>query len=122
MRRVTWSACGTIAATISAPSTTPCGARPAASSTAPIRRAPTPGRQPPALNLSTRVFQHFDAVGIVTNTITDPVTKQQLGYDFKGNPLGSSRGVFSDYKALPPLTAPPPTPDVFETSTRYDAL
>ena len=78
--------------------------------------------QPPALNLSTRVFQHFDAVGIVTNTITDPVTKQQLGYDFKGNPLGSSRGVFSDYKALPPLTAPPPTPDVFETSTRYDAL
>ena len=78
--------------------------------------------QPAALNLRTRIYQHADAAGIVTNTGTNPVTNQQEGYDFKGNLLRSSRGLFADYKALPNLTAPPATPDVFMSSTQYDAL
>jgi RHS repeat-associated protein len=78
--------------------------------------------QPPALNARGRIFQHANTAGIVTNTGTNPVTNQQEGYDFKGNPLRSSRGIFADYTALPDLTAPPPTPDVFASSTQYDAL
>ena len=78
--------------------------------------------QPAALNLRTRVYQHADAAGIVTNTGTNPVTSQPEGFDFKGNLLRSRRAFFADYKALPDLTAPPPTPDVFTGSTQYDAL
>lgn len=78
--------------------------------------------QPAALNLSTRVFQHWDAAGVVTNQGINPVTQQAEGFDFKGNLLRSSRGFFPDYKALPDLTAPPPTPDLFASSTQYDAL
>ncbi|MEO6973161.1 MAG: SpvB/TcaC N-terminal domain-containing protein [Rhodoferax sp.] len=78
--------------------------------------------QPAALNLRTRVYQQADAAGIVTNMGTDPATSQPEGFDFKGNLLRSSRAFFADYKALPDLTAPPPTPDVFTSSAQYDAL
>jgi RHS repeat-associated protein len=78
--------------------------------------------QSAALNLNTRVFQHFDAAGVVTNKGTNPVTGQEEGFDFKGNLLRSSRGFFADYQALPNLIAPPATPDVFNGSTQYDAL
>jgi RHS repeat-associated protein len=78
--------------------------------------------QPAALNLNTRVFQHFGAAGVVTNKGTNPATSQEEGFDFKGNLLRNSRGFFADYKALPNLTAPPPTPDGFTSSTQYDAL
>ncbi|HEY1892792.1 MAG TPA: SpvB/TcaC N-terminal domain-containing protein [Steroidobacteraceae bacterium] len=78
--------------------------------------------QPAALNLRTRIFQHSDTAGIVTNTGTNPVTSQAESYDFKGNLLRSTRGIFADYKALPDLGAPPATPDVFTGSTQYDAL
>lgn len=78
--------------------------------------------QPPALNLRTRIFQHADVAGVVTNKGTNPVTNQDEGCDFKGNLLRSSRGFFADYRALPNLTALPPTPDLFASSTQYDAL
>lgn len=78
--------------------------------------------QPSALNLRTRVFQHADSAGVVTNKGTNPGTGQDEAFDFMGNLLRSSRGFFADYKALPNLTALPPTPDVFAGSTQYDAL
>lgn len=78
--------------------------------------------QPAALNLKTRVFQHSDAVGVVTNMGHNPVTNQDEGFDFKGNLLRSSRGFVADYKALPDLTAGPVTPEVFTNSSQYDAL
>jgi RHS repeat-associated protein len=78
--------------------------------------------QPAALNARTRVFQHADAAGVVTNKGTNPVSGLDEGFDFKGNLLRSSRGFFSDYIALPNLTTPPPTPDLFASSSRYDAL
>jgi RHS repeat-associated protein len=78
--------------------------------------------QPIALNLRGRLYQHADAAGIVTNMGHNAVTNQDEGFDFKGNLLRSSRGFVADYKALPNLTALPPTPDVFNSSTQYDAL
>jgi RHS repeat-associated protein len=78
--------------------------------------------QPAALNSRTRVFQHMDSAGIVTNKGTNPVTNLDEGFDFKGNLLRSSRGFFADFQKLPDLTAPPPTPDVFASSMLYDAL
>jgi RHS repeat-associated protein len=78
--------------------------------------------QPAALNARTHVFQHADAAGMTTNKGTNPVSGLDEAFDFKGNLLRSGRGFFADYVALPNLTAPPPTPDVFAMSTRYDAL
>lgn len=78
--------------------------------------------QPAALNLNTRIFQHFDAAGVVTNKATNPTTGQNEGFDFKGNLLRSSRAFVADHKALPDWSAPPPTPQVFNSSTQYDAL
>jgi RHS repeat-associated protein len=78
--------------------------------------------QPAALNLRTRIFQHADAAGVVTNLGHNPVTNQDEAFDFKGNLLRSSRAFVADYKALPNLAALPPTPDVFTSSTQYDAL
>lgn len=78
--------------------------------------------QPAALNARTRIFQQADTAGIVTSKGTNPVTLKEEGFDFKGNLLRSSRGFFADYRALPDLTAPPPTLDVFAASTIYDAI
>lgn len=78
--------------------------------------------QPPALNLRTRIFQHADAAGIVTNMGHNPVTNRDEGYDFKGNLLRSRRAFVADYKALPDWSAAPPAPEVFTSSVQYDAL
>jgi RHS repeat-associated protein len=78
--------------------------------------------QPASLNLRSRVFQQADTAGLLTNAGHNPITNQDEGFDFKGNLLRSSRGYFADYRALPDLTAPPPPPDVFASSTQYDAL
>ncbi len=77
---------------------------------------------PAALNLNTRVFQHGDPAGVVTNIGHNAVTNQDEGFDFKGNLLRSSRAFVADYKALPDWSASPPTPEVFTNSTQYDAL
>jgi RHS repeat-associated protein len=77
-----------------------------------------------ALNLRTRVFQHFDAAGVVNNVVTDPVTAKNVAFDFKGNPLGNSRQFVQDYNALPDWSKPAPAflPDVFVSTVQYDAL
>ena len=74
------------------------------------------------LNARTRVFRQADAAGVVTNKGRNAATGNDEGFDFKGNLLRTSRGFFADYKALPNLAAPPATPEVFATDTKYDAL
>jgi RHS repeat-associated protein len=76
-----------------------------------------------ALNLRTRMFQTCDAVGVVTSMGHNSVTNQDEGFDFKGNLLRGSRQFVADYKALPNWDATPAlAPDVFMSSTQYDAL
>jgi len=76
-----------------------------------------------ALNLRTRVFQARDTAGVVTSMGHNPVTNQDEAYDFKGNLLRGSRQFVADYKPLPDWsTTPALEPEVFTSSTRYDAL
>jgi RHS repeat-associated protein len=71
-------------------------------------------------NLLTRAWKQYDSAGVVTNETCD----------FKGNPLRSSRRLVRDYKTVPDWdTFPEPEdrPDaweeeIFQSSTRYDAL
>jgi RHS repeat-associated protein len=64
-------------------------------------------------NHRTRVFQVFDAAGVVTSE----------GYDFKGNLLQSKRELLSDYKsAVDWHQNPAPNYGTLTTRTTYDAL
>jgi RHS repeat-associated protein len=68
-----------------------------------------------ANNLRGKLIQQFDGVGVAT------ITK----FDFKGNPLASSRQALVDYKDPVDWSqspAPPLTADVFASATTYDAL
>ena len=80
--------------------------------------------QPAILNLNTRVFQHRDGAGVVTNMGHNVATGQDEGYDFKGNLLRSSRQLPQDFKALPDWFGATPSllPEIFVSSTQYDAL
>jgi RHS repeat-associated protein len=73
------------------------------------------------LNLRTRVFQHADGAGVVTNRGSNPATGQDEAFDFKGNLLRSSRAFISDYKVLPDWSTPQSTPESYTSSTQYDA-
>jgi RHS repeat-associated protein len=77
-----------------------------------------------ALNLRTRIFQHFDSAGMIQNMIADPPTKKTIAFDFKGNLLGSSRQFVQDYAALPDWSKPMPAllAGVFVSTMQYDAL
>jgi hypothetical protein len=66
-----------------------------------------------ANNHCTRVFQVFDAAGVVTSEL----------YDFKGNLKSSRRELLRDYKnAVDWKTNPVPNDGTFTTRTTYDAL
>lgn len=68
---------------------------------------------PQHLNLRTRVHKHSDSAGIVVNE----------AHDFKGNLLRSSRQLVTDYKGIPDWANNPAlATEVFQSSTRYDAL
>jgi RHS repeat-associated protein len=77
-----------------------------------------------ALNLRTRIFQHYDSAGVVRNSVTDAASNQNVAYDFKGNLLGSSRQFAQDHKGLPDWSrlGTPMLPDLFVSTTQYDAL
>jgi RHS repeat-associated protein len=76
-----------------------------------------------ALNLRTRVFQARDTAGVVTSMGHNPVTNQDEAYDFKGSLLRGSRQFLADHKALADWsTAPALLPEVFSSSTQYDAF
>lgn len=77
------------------------------------------------LNIRTRVYRHCDSAGVATNAGTNPRTAKPEAYDFKGNLLRSTRQLVSRYKEIPDWGAnPQPLLDaeIFEGSTRYDAL
>ena len=66
-----------------------------------------------ALNLRTHVFRQNDGAAVVTNE----------EYDFKGNLLRSTHQLVQDYKAAPDWSVSPVLePEVFVSSTTYDAL
>jgi RHS repeat-associated protein len=76
-----------------------------------------------ALNLRTRIYRHFDSAGVVTSARLDANGSSIEAYDFKGNPLRSTRRQVSDYKGIPDwLLNPQLDAETFEGSTRYDAL
>jgi RHS repeat-associated protein len=66
-----------------------------------------------AANHRTRVYQMFDAAGVLTNE----------AYDFKGNALRSRRDLLADYREpVDWQTDPLPDDGTFVLSTTYDAL
>jgi len=76
-----------------------------------------------ALNLRTRVFRQSDGAGVVTHMGHDPITNQDEAYDFKGNPLRSTRQLAHDYKAAPNWSdGPQLEPEIFTNSSTFDAL
>lgn len=65
------------------------------------------------LNLRGKMYQHYDAAGIITNIIND----------FKGNPLQSSRQLCSDYKNIIDWNGSPVMEsEEFTSSSAVDAL
>lgn len=77
------------------------------------------------LNLRTRIFRHFDSAGVATNAQLDGTGNPIVAYDFKGNLLSSIRQLVSDYKVIPdwlPGQEPQLDAELFQSSTRYDAL
>ncbi|GEC15746.1 SpvB/TcaC N-terminal domain-containing protein [Nitrobacter winogradskyi] len=76
-----------------------------------------------ALNLRTRVFRQFDAAGIVISARVDANETPVESFDFKGNPIHSTRRLVADYKAIVDWSLNQRLDcEVFESSTRYDAL
>lgn len=68
---------------------------------------------PQKLNLRGKPYKHFDSAGEVTVN----------GYDFKGNPLSSTRQLIRDYKSTPDWSQNPTLEtESFTSSTRYDVL
>jgi RHS repeat-associated protein len=76
-----------------------------------------------ALNLRTRVYRNLDAAGVLTHARLDATGTPTEAFDFKGNPLASTRQLVADYAAVPDWQANPALEvEAFLSSTRYDAL
>src|SRR5262249_53203678 len=70
-------------------------------------------QNPEASNLRGKLFQHFDGAGVSASP----------RYDFKGNPLESTRQLAQDYKnTLDWSQRPALESEVFRTRTTFDAL
>jgi RHS repeat-associated protein len=80
--------------------------------------------QDQALNLRTRILQHFDCAGVVTNQGHNAAAGRDEAYDFKGNLLRSSRQFLADPQALPDWAGAPPVleADIFTSNTTFDAV
>ncbi|HEY6406715.1 MAG TPA: hypothetical protein VIY29_04515, partial [Ktedonobacteraceae bacterium] len=64
-------------------------------------------------NLRGKLYEHSDTAGVVTSE----------AYDFKGNPLRTTRQLMVDYKATPDWSKNPAREaELFAANTRYDAL
>jgi RHS repeat-associated protein len=75
------------------------------------------------LNLRGKLYQHFDSAGLVVSKGRNPVRNADEAFDFKGNPLRSTRQLISDYKSAPDWSQSPALEtEIFGSSTRYDAL
>ncbi len=78
---------------------------------------------PEQTNCRGKIYQVFDAAGLITNFGANPLTNLNEGYDFKGNLLRSRRQLLQDYKDQADWTRNPPLGDEnFTSSSRYDAL
>ncbi len=89
----------------------------------PLNATPAQEEESQRLNLRTRILRHRDPAGIATSARLDANGSPVEAYDFKGNPLRSTRQLVSDYKAIPDWSQNPPLDaETFESSTRYDAL
>jgi RHS repeat-associated protein len=78
-----------------------------------LKHAAPPNAQ--ALNLYGRIYQQYDAAGVVTNS----------SFDFKGNLLASSRELLEDFTdPVDWSLSPPPklTGETFSASSTFDAL
>jgi RHS repeat-associated protein len=101
----------------------------------------------PTLNLRGKLLLHCDGAGVVVNVDQNPQTDRDEAYDFKGNPLRTTRWLAREYKRtvdwngvdwgaveaalsanqfqlaniLQPLSAMLET-ETFASSTKYDAL
>jgi len=75
------------------------------------------------LNLRTRMYRHCDSAGVLITARLDADGNPVEAYDFKGNPLRSTRRLVSDYTAIPDWQLSPVLEaEAFEGSTRYDAV
>jgi RHS repeat-associated protein len=75
------------------------------------------------LNLRGKPYKHFDTAGLVISLGRNPVTGTDEAFDFKGNPLRSTRHLVTDYKQTPDWSQTPALErETFTSSTRYDAL
>ncbi|MEI6706020.1 MAG: SpvB/TcaC N-terminal domain-containing protein [Methylococcales bacterium] len=75
------------------------------------------------LNLRGKPYQHYDSAGLVTSMAINPNTGTNEAFDFKGNPLRSTRQLVKDYKGTTDwLKNPTLEADIFTSSIRYDAL
>lgn len=79
---------------------------------------------PEQTNQRGKVYQAYDAAGLVTNLGLSPVTNQNEGYDFKGNLLRSNRALLTGnaYQAPVDWNQDLPTGEVFTGSSSLDAL
>ena len=75
------------------------------------------------LNLRGKPFKQHDTAGLVISMGRNPATGADEAFDFKGNPLRSTRQLVKDYKNTPDWSQNPALEtEVFTSSTRYDAL
>ncbi|WON73555.1 SpvB/TcaC N-terminal domain-containing protein [Nitrosospira sp. Is2] len=75
------------------------------------------------LNLRGKPYQHYDTAGVLISAGRKPVTGGDEAFDFKGNPLRSTRQLAKDYKSTPDWSQTPALEEeIFASSIRYDAL
>ena len=80
---------------------------------------------PETINCRGKVYQTFDPAGLIANGAVNPLTRQNEGFDFKGNLLRATRRLLAgaaykttvDWSQNPALAG-----ETFTSSTRYDAL
>ena len=78
---------------------------------------------PELTNSRGRIYQVFDAAGLVTNFGVNPVSNQNEAFDFQGNLIRSRRQLLADYKNPADWTQNPALgTETFTTATRFDCL
>jgi RHS repeat-associated protein len=88
----------------------------------------TPGNglsdaQKTQLNLRGKPYQHYDTAGLVTSLGRNPATSLDEAFNFKGNPLRSTRQLIEKYQETPDWSQNSALEkEIFSSSTRYDAL
>ena len=86
------------------------------------KKRPTAKGNPPALNLRTRIFQQSTPPAWSRTREPIPSRIRRKASTSRATCCVAAGQFVADYKALPDWSAPPPTPDVFTSSTQYDAL